>query len=189
VGWWALLIGAVLELLILSLPSLIYRCRLRRHGQSLGSASAAVGLIPGHGRDYLAAAGVAVIGAGLGYAAAKLIPATDIAKHGVAIAHPTSFGGYAAIVLLAAGEEMLFRGWLAGLLIRKLGFARGNALQALIFLAPHTLLLLISPALWPILPAQLIAGWLLGWLRYRSGSIAPASLAHAAANLIAALTV
>jgi len=167
------LLGAVLEFLVLSLPSLIYRSRLRQHGHPAVVASTAVGLTLGHLRDSLPAAGVAVITSGLGYAALTLIPRADLTQHGAAVGHPTTAGGYAAIVLLAAGEEMLFRGWLAGVLFRKLGFARGNAIQALVFLAPHTLLLLVSPTLWPILPVQLIAGWLLGWLRHRSGSVAP----------------
>lgn len=83
------------------------------------------------------------------------------------------------------GEEMLFRGFLAGLLIRRLGFAGGNAVQAILFLAPHALLLVVSVAFWPLLPAQLIAGWLPGWLRHRSGSIAPGWIADAAANILA----
>ncbi len=184
-----MLIGNVLEFVVLSLPSLIYRHLLRRSGHTPAAASAAVGLTAGHRRDYLAAAAVTAITATLGYAALRLIPAAVLARHGVAAGRPTTDGGYIGIVLLAAGEEMLFRGWLAGLLHRRLGFRRGNIVQALIFLAPHTLLLLVSRALWPILPVQLIAGWLQGWLRYRSGSVAPPAAAHAAANLLAALAL
>lgn len=90
-----------------------------------------------------------------------------------------------AIVLLAIAEEIFFRGLIAGLLFRRYGFAKGNVLQALVFLAPHLLLLVVSTSIWPILPVQLIAGWLLGALRYKSDSIGPSSLAHAAANLLA----
>lgn len=45
----------------------------------------------------------------------------------------------------------------------------------------------MSTAIWPLLPVQLVAGWLLGLLRHKSGSIGPSSLAHVAANLLAPL--
>jgi uncharacterized protein len=96
-------------------------------------------------------------------------------------------GGYAAVALLAIAEENLFRGFLAGLLFRRYGFAVGNVIQALIFTAPHLLLLLASIRFWPILPAQFVAGWLLGLLRDKSGSVGPGSLAHVAANVLAPL--
>ncbi len=68
-----------------------------------------------------------------------------------------------------------------------LGFAIGNVLQALVFLAPHLLLLLVSSSFWPLLPVQLLAGWLLGLLRERSGSIGPPTAAHVAANVLGPL--
>jgi len=68
-----------------------------------------------------------------------------------------------------------------------LGFAVGNTIQALLFLAPHLLPLPVSVILWPILPLQLAAGFALGWLRWRSGSIGPCWLAHALTNLLPAL--
>jgi uncharacterized protein len=73
------------------------------------------------------------------------------------------------------------------LLFRRFGFRKGNCLQALIFLAPHTLLLLVSLSLWQLLPLQLVAGWFLGWLRHRSGSVGPPTLAHAQTNVLPAL--
>jgi hypothetical protein len=118
-----------------------------------------------------------------------MIPLGQLTHRGVTVGTTHTASGALAIVVLALAEEVFFRGLLAGLLIRWLGFPRGNALQALIFLAPHCLLLLAGTTLWPILPAQLIAGWLLGWLRDRSGSIGPPTLAHTAANLLAALMI
>ena len=70
----------------------------------------------------------------------------------------------------ALGEEAFFRGFRGGLLIRRLGFSIGNLLQAALFMLPRTLLLTISLGLWPLLLIQLLAGWLQGWLFYRSGS-------------------
>jgi uncharacterized protein len=92
-----------------------------------------------------------------------------------------------AIALLAVAEEILFRGLLGGIFMRRYGFLAGNALQTSLFFTPHLLLLFVSRALWPILPVQLASGWLLGWLRWRSGSIGPSSLAHVAANILAPL--
>jgi membrane protease YdiL (CAAX protease family) len=68
-----------------------------------------------------------------------------------------------------------------------IGFAVGNTVQALIFLLPHLLLLLVSLNLWPIILVQLLAGWLLGWLRYHSDSILPGWLAHGLINAFGAL--
>lgn len=177
-----MLVGNIIELLLLSTPSFLYRARLRRRGHSPSDASAAVGLRIGPASDYALAAIVLAVTAGLGYASLRLIPVAQLTARGVTVGAAHSLTGYLGIVLLALAEEMLFRGLIAGVLIRRLGFWRGNTLQALIFLAPHALLL-------PILPVQLLAGWLLGWLRNRSHSIGAAWLAHTGANLIAALAL
>jgi membrane protease YdiL (CAAX protease family) len=87
----------------------------------------------------------------------------------------------------ALGEEIFFRGWLGGWLVRRLGFWVGNTLQALIFLLPHLILLTISPSLWPLNLLQFAAGWLQGWLRVRSGSILPSTLTHSLSNAFGAL--
>jgi uncharacterized protein len=181
------LIGDIIELLLFSAPSFLYRAALRRRGMSPRAASAAIGLRAGRPRDYAAALLVLAVTAGLGYVALKAIPAAELAHRGVTVGAAHTLTGYVGLIVVALAEEMLFRGLIAGVLIRRLGFWSGNALQALIFLAPHCLLLLAGASLWPILPVQLVAGWLLGWLRYRSGSIGPAWLAHAGGNLIAAL--
>ena len=71
--------------------------------------------------------------------------------------------------------------------MRRLGFALGNLIQAAIFLLPHLLLLTVSTALWPLLVAQFLAGWLQGWLLYRSGSILPGWIAHSLGNAFGAV--
>jgi len=104
-------------------------------------------------------------------------------------ATPTSFllaWAYEAIYV-ALGEEAFFRGFLGGLLMRRLGFALGNLLQAFIFLVPHLLLLTVSTSLWPLLLAQFIAGWLQGWLFSKSGSILPGWVSHSLANAFGAV--
>ena len=59
-------------------------------------------------------------------------------------------------------------------------------MQAVIFLLAHLPLLLVSPGLWPLLPLQFGAGWVAGWLRYRSGSILPGWLSHSLINTLVA---
>ncbi len=90
-------------------------------------------------------------------------------------------------VYVALGEEAFFRGFLGGLLMRRFGFLAGNTLQAAIFLLPHLLLLTVSTSLWPLLLAQLLAGWLQGWLFFKSGSILPGWIAHSLGNAFGAL--
>lgn len=69
-----MLVGNIIELLLFSTPSFLYRARLRRRGHCPGDASAAVGLRIGAGSDYALAAIVLAVTAGLGYASLRLIP-------------------------------------------------------------------------------------------------------------------
>ncbi|MFZ0088485.1 MAG: CPBP family intramembrane glutamic endopeptidase [Solirubrobacteraceae bacterium] len=180
--------SAVFELILFSLPSLLYARRLRRSGANRLEVRTVVGLQSGSRADYLLAVVIAPLGIALALLLLNLIP-THVLHGGSKniVGAPDTAGGYAAIVLLALAEEMLFRGFLAGLLFRRFGFGTGNAIQATLFLAPHMLLLLVSASLWPILPLQFIAGWVLGWLRQRSDSIGPPWLLHSLTNLAAAL--
>jgi len=180
--------SALFELVLFSLPSLIWTRRLRRAGSPQVDALGTVGLRPGAPSDYPLAIALGLAGAALGALLLSAIPSHLL--HGGSkniVGAPSGVGDYVAIVLLALAEEMLFRGWVAGWLFTRLGFRSGNTVQALIFLAPHTLLLLVNVSFWPILPLQLIAGWALGWLRKHSGSIGPCWLAHALTNLLPAL--
>ncbi len=180
--------SSLLELVIFSLPSMIYVRRRRRSGDSQEHALSVVGLRSGTRSSYALALALVIPVTALAAILLNLIPSHVL--HGGSknvVGAPSSAGDYVAIVVLALAEEMLFRGFVAGVLFRRLGFRLGNICQALIFLAPHMLLLLVSVSLWPLLPLQLIAGWLLGWLRERSDSIGPCWLAHALTNLIPAV--
>ena len=84
----------------------------------------------------------------------------------------------------ALGEEAFFRGLLGGWLMRRFGFLVGNTLQTLIFLLPHVPILFVSASLWPVLAFPVLAGWVNGWLRYKSDSIFPGMLIHAVTNTI-----
>ncbi|QTH60837.1 CPBP family intramembrane metalloprotease [Corynebacterium hindlerae] len=75
---------------------------------------------------------------------------------------------------------MFFRGFLGGILLRRLGVWVGSSIQAAAFLLPHLLLLTIDGRLWPILPIQCVVGWILGALRHRSGSVIECAILHAA---------
>jgi len=86
-------------------------------------------------------------------------------------------------------EELLFRGLIAGSLARRLPGVWANLLQALIFLAPHLLVLLIMPEMWWIIPIIFAAALFAGWLRIRSGSIIGPWLMHASANVAMCLSV
>ncbi|MGI8712783.1 MAG: CPBP family intramembrane glutamic endopeptidase [Solirubrobacteraceae bacterium] len=180
--------SAIFELVLLSLPSLVYVRRLRRAGVPRRPALSRVGLQPAGLGDYTRALALLIPVTALGTILLQLIPTSLLNGSSKNISGvPSTAGGYAAIVILALAEEMFFRGLVAGLLIKRFGFRKGNALQAMVFLAPHLLLLLVSLRLWPLLPLQLVAGWTLGWLRERSQSIGPPWLAHAITNLLPAL--
>lgn len=89
----------------------------------------------------------------------------------------------------ALGEELLFRGLLGGVLFRRLGFILGNGFQTSLFLLPHLGLLAVSTDLWRLVFVQLVISWLLGWLRFRSGSIFPGWATHALANTLGAVVL
>lgn len=120
-----------------------------------------------------------------GWLAVILVPPEVLELPGVSIAQLTSIGAAVGVMLRAVGEEVFFRGLLGGVLIRRLGFGWGNLVQTLIFLVPHLALLLIDARLWPLVPVQFAAGWLLGWLRHKTGSFVPGAAAHTITNVAA----
>ena len=126
------------------------------------------------------------------------IPEDVLRSPNVAVSQYEGLGLGASTVLLvlvretfyvALGEELLFRGLLGGVLFRRLGFASGNMSQTALFLVPHLALLLVSLGLWRLVLVQLVAGWLLGWLRFRSDSVLPGWAAHSLTNALGALAV
>ena len=104
---------------------------------------------------------------------------------GQAIAMALLYG----VVQTGLSEEVLFRGLIAGVLARRLPFVWANLLQALIFLAPHFLILLVMPELGWILPLVFGAALFLGWARIRSDSIVGPWILHASANVTMCLLV
>jgi membrane protease YdiL (CAAX protease family) len=185
-----------LTLVILSIPSLIYIWVRRWRRDPLDETLKNVGWQGCRPVYFLWALGITALLGGLGWLAIQTVPLEILEDPNLNIS------GYAGLsltvrgvfsvwlreaVYIASGEEIFFRGFLGGGLIRRFGFAAGNTVQALIFLLPHLLLLLVSPTLWPVVLVQLVAGWLLGWLYYRSGSILPGWLAHSLTNTLGAI--
>jgi len=116
-----------------------------------------------------------------------LIPAGVQETSGMSLARLTSVGTAIGIALRAIGEEVFFRGLLGGVLMRRLGFRWGNLLQATIFLVPHMPLLLLDVRLWPLLPAQFAAGWMMGWLRHKTDTFVPGAVVHVMVNIVGGL--
>ncbi|MDX1430151.1 MAG: CPBP family intramembrane glutamic endopeptidase [Rhodothermales bacterium] len=93
------------------------------------------------------------------------------------------------VVKTGFAEEFLFRGLIAGALGRRLSMVWANVTQAAIFLLPHLLILAVAPEMWPILPIVFAGALVLGWLRFKSGSILGPWLVHAAANVAMAISI
>lgn len=185
-----------LTLVVLSIPSLIYLAVRRGRGDAAKDALADLGWRDCRRADFAFGLGIAAAVGGLGWLAARAVPPEILGDPSLNVSGYSGLTVNARSILLiwfreavytALGEEVFFRGLLGGILIRRFGFAAGNAVQALIFLLPHLLLLLVSPTLFPVVLVQLVAGWLLGWLCHRSGSILPGWLAHSVANTLGAL--
>ena len=172
------------EFILFLLPSAVYFLvygRRNRLGRKV--ASERLGAVWGGGRAYLCALILLIPSLPLGYVAINMIPSEVLSMSGASLASVTSVGAVFGVILRATGEEVFFRGFLCGVLVRRLGFGWGNLLQSVIFFIPHFTLLLVDSDLWPILPTQFLIGWVLGWLRTRTGSFLPAALIHVAVNI------
>ncbi len=108
----------------------------------------------------------------------------DIAFRLAQLLCPGDAGGWLRVMLVVVivagvGEELLFRGlFLRGFMLR---YGRGPALalSSLLFAVVH-----LNP--WGF-ASIFLAGWLLGWLVLRSGSLWPAILVHGVYNLSSVL--
>lgn len=184
-----------LQLILFSIPSLALVLLRRRAGVAWRAAFALVGWQGSKPVYFAWALGTIVPLIGLAWLAQLFIPAELLQSEHVSL---SAYAGMSptlatlAFILLreaiytALGEEIFFRGWLGGWLVRRLGFLVGNTIQAFAFLLPHLLLLTIGLGFWPILIPQFVAGWLFGWLCHRSGSILPGWFAHTLSNVLGA---
>ena len=178
------------ELVLLCLPTIVYLV-VQSRGQDRKSrfraAMARAGVSWGSPASYGWALLVLLLLTPTVWLLLTLIPANLQGTSGMSLARLTSVGTAIGIALRALGEEVIFRGLLGGVLMRRLGFRWGNLLQATIFLVLHVPLLLLDVRLWPLLPAQFAAGWLLGWLRHKTDTFVPGAVIHVMVNIMAGL--
>ena len=186
------------QLLIFTIPPLVYIAVRRSSGESWVQALTDIGW---HGCSlkyyFLGLSAVAVLMA-LGWMALQVVPPAILGSQYLTTAYYATWRRSLQSFILASlreaigialGEEIFFRGLLAGWLLRKFGFTTGNAVQSLAFMLAHVPLLLVSSRLWPLLIVDFVAGWLLGWLRNRSGSVFPGILVHSLTNAWSAFMV
>lgn len=185
-----------LQTLIITIPSLVYIVVLRVRGQTLRHALSLVGWQGTSIRYLLIGLLIGVIPGVFTFLYSQSIPIEILESPKIATSQyagwSPSIATFIAVLLreaffTALGEEIFFRGFLGGWLIRRFGFFIGNLLQSIVFLLPHLFLLTVSITLWPILIPQFIAGWLYGWLLYKSGSILPSWIAHSLGNAFGAM--
>ena len=184
--------------IILSTPVIIYYFNRKRKGYSKDEIFENLGLTLSKLKYYGWGLLIALTSIGLNFIIIKFVtPGIFENKNlGNNIYHNWTFGigtlllaFIRELIYVTFGEEIFFRGFLAGILIRKFDFKVGNLLQALIFLLPHLSLLLISSSFLLLLIIVAITGWIIGLLRHKSKSIFPGLLAHALANTFAAIIV
>jgi membrane protease YdiL (CAAX protease family) len=194
-----------LQLILFSIPSLIYITVRRLRGERWNEVFRKIGWQGSRPVYFIYSLGVMIVVGGLGWLAFRSVPLAVLQDPNVNISDYTgwtlSITSFLLIwlreaIYVALGEEIFFRGFLGGWLVRRFGFAIGNTVQTSVFLLPHLPLLFVSQSLWPFLILALIAGilaliagWLLGWLRYRSNSILPGWLAHSLSNAFGALLI
>lgn len=169
----------------MSIPSVVFLAVPGRRSR-LGPRAAAqrLGQTWGSGSVYILALALLVPLGILASLAIDLIPSDVLDAPGLGVARVSRVASALGVLLRALGEEVFFRGLVAGMLIRRLGVHRGNLLQAF-FLVPHASSSSgVDVRVW-LLPIQFIAGWLLGWLRHKADSLAPGAVVHAIANLAA----
>jgi len=185
-------------LVVLSIPSVIYIAVQKRRGEKWRDILSNIGWQTCRPICFLWGLGVMILIGGLGWLAFQTIPPAVLQDPNINISayagQSLSLVTFLSILLkeafyVALGEEIFFRGFLGGWLVRRLGFATGNIVQALAFLLPHLILLVISLSLWPIVVVQAVSGWLFGWLRYRADSILPGWVVHSLINALGALAV
>jgi membrane protease YdiL (CAAX protease family) len=185
------------QLLFFSIPSIIYFILQIRRGVKYRSVLNTLGLKGCNSNFYLEGVGIAVVIGGLMWLVLGMIPTSVLESPMVSVSAysgwPRTLSSLMFALLreafyVALGEEVFFRGMLGGWLVRRFGFIKGNTMQALVFLLPHLLLLLVSLSFWVVVVVQFLAGWAVGWLRSRSGSIFPGWLAHSLINALGALS-
>ena len=185
------------QLILLSIPSLVYLLIKSRRGENWRNILVDLGWTRSENIVFLQGIGLALVTGVLMIFVMRMIPEGVLDNPMIST---SIYAGWSPNMLsfiyawireafyIALGEEVFFRGLLGGWLERCFGFRVGNAVQAVVFLLPHLLLLMVSTSFWLVVVVQFIAGWVLGWLRSSSGSILPGWLAHSLMNAIGAIS-
>jgi membrane protease YdiL (CAAX protease family) len=184
------------QLILLLIPSIIYLTVKRRLGEKWEHILVDLGWTGSKNTYFLQSLGMASVIGALMLVILQMIPKSVLESPMVSTSFYAEWSPslisfvYAWIreaFYITLGEEIFFRGLLGGWLERRIGFWVGNAVQAVVFLLPHLLLLMVSTSFWLVVVLQFLAGWVLGWIRSRSGSILPGWLAHSLMNAVGAL--
>ncbi|MDO4686790.1 MAG: CPBP family intramembrane metalloprotease [Corynebacterium sp.] len=169
----------MVELILFSLPTLIYLLIYRKN---LNGARTTMGIIVPKANDFLWAAITGVLLCGLSYPVMQFLSNSLFSQAGVTVA---AFGLWSVLqtIFRATGEEVFFRGFLHGILGKRLSPAITIVVVATLFLLPHLLLLQVDIGFWKLLPLQWVGGIVFGVLRYTTGGITAPIVAHSAVNL------
>ncbi len=188
------------SLILYSIPLGIYALVAKRRGAlDRREIAARLGLSWGEKRYYAWALVFTFLGVALSWAVLRLVPESVMQEQAIATSRfagkGLSLAGLFSMLVYglletALGEELFFRGLIAGWLGRRMSFWAANAAQAAVFTLPHLLMLLVEPRLWPLAIAlPFVSGLMLGWLRLKAGSILPGWLVHGLSNVFSALMV
>jgi membrane protease YdiL (CAAX protease family) len=184
------------QLIFFSIPAILFFIIQIRRGEKKRDVLSKLGLSGCNNRFYMEGFFVALIVGSTMWFVLRIIPPEIFENPMVSISiyqgmslSPSSifFTLNREIFYVTLGEEILFRGLISGYFVRRFGFRKGNSLHAFVFLLPHLLLLYVSVSFSTVVVVQFIAGWIFGWLRFRSGSIFPGWLSHSLANVLSAL--
>lgn len=184
------------QLILLLLPSLIYLTVKKRQGEERYNTLVNLGWTSSKSIYFLQGLGMAIPIGVLMLVIMQMIPESVMENPMVSTSFYAGWSPSLSSFLfawmreafyVALGEEIFFRGLMGGWLERRYGFRIGNIVQAGVFLLPHLLLLMVSTSFWLVIVVQFLAGWVLGLLRSRSGSILPGWLSHSLMNAVGAL--
>lgn len=153
-----------------------------------GGTWSQLGFRPFSGGAFLPAGTVLILGFTVNVLYAVAIRTLDLEQFRPAGARellPLFGGGHTGLIvgLLLAGilapvaEELFFRGFIFGGLLRPIGFWGATAVSALVFAIVHMQVATVLPIF--------ALGWLLAWLYHRTQSLWPPILVHATYNSIA----
>ena len=185
-------------LLVYGLPVVAYALVLKFIGQmGWHDVALRLGLTVGRPSYYLWAVGFTLVDFLLAWWVWKAVPESVRTNPKIAMSRFSGekFTVRNILALLAfgmletgLGEELFFRGLIAGWLAQHQGFWTTNLIQAFLFTLPHLLLLTVDVRLWPMaVVAPFIQGLMLGWLRLSSGSIFPGWIDHGLSNVASAI--